>query len=334
MNDKTKSEYDIVPELDDIISKETGRIFVTCFSSNIFRIQTLINIANKRNKKVIPFGRSMNKYIELAIEQNILKNHKNVIKSVESLSKNHENTIILVSGCQGDFKSTLRRIALGDDSTFKLQQNDLFIFSSKTIPGNERKIANIINKLCESGCRIITSDDRMIHTSGHPGKDDLKKVYDLFKPTDAVPIHGESLFLQRHLEFIKENYPQTSPHLVYNHHSIFVDQNLKITTRENEPLDPILIHGNGIPIERKIISQRRKIATNGMVLISINKSSLDFKYNFSGIPDILFDEFLRREIKIIKMKDTDKYSETLRISVRRFLNSILGYKPVVVIHLL
>jgi ribonuclease J len=266
---ETPSEWDVIPSLEKIISESQSRIFITLFSSNVHRIRSILDLAEKYQFKVVPHGRSMISYIKSAQEDGILENYDRILKSHDQVKNKEENIIALLSGCQGDFLGTFRRVAMGEDSTFKLRSTDTVVLSSKPIPGNEKKISMMTNKLSEVGCKVITPADMLIHVSGHPGKKDLEKLYHEFAPTDIVPIHGETLFIREHIEHIKAVYPQANAHFILNFDEIHIDDKHIIKITQGEKLDPIIYHGKNIQIEKDKISERRKLACNGAVFLSL-----------------------------------------------------------------
>lgn len=136
---ETPSEADLIPILDQIYSEAESRIFITCFSSNIHRLMTFISLCKKHNKKLIPHGRSMISYLNTANELGMIPDFQSVVKMAESFTGSDENVVVLLSGCQGDFRGTFRRFCVGEDSQFKPRPTDTVILSSKAIPGNEKK---------------------------------------------------------------------------------------------------------------------------------------------------------------------------------------------------
>jgi ribonuclease J len=342
-NEETPSESLIIPEMEDIFSSTDKRVFITLFSSNIHRIQTIINAAKKYNRKVIPYGRSVNSYINTATEIGILENTEGVIKSAESYSDKEEKIIVLLTGCQGDFRGTMRRVSNGDDSRFKPRSTDTFIFSSKPIPGNEKKINMLINKLYEQHVKVITANDRLVHVSGHAGKLDLIRLYNEMQPTHIIPIHGETSFLHEHFNFINNNYKSAQALLAYNYTSIDITKDLDVAMVNEEVHPPILIHGDYKIIEREAISQRRKLACNGSIFISINTDTLQrakvkFTIDYLGLPKLIdahtedFNELLNIELKSRKIKLLERTADEIRIFTRRFFNEKLGYKPITIVH--
>ena len=342
---KTPSETDIIPVMDELFQGAEKRIFITCFSSNIHRLMTFISLAKKHGRKLIPHGRSMISYLNTANELGMIPDFDSVVKMAESVTPNQDNVVVLLSGCQGDFRGTFRRFCMGEDSTFKPRKDDLVLLSSKSIPGNEKKISLLMNKIAEIGARVITAQEKMIHVSGHPGRDDLTHLYEQYQPTDIVPIHGESSFIRAHIEHIKKSYPTAIPHYFLNFDEMQVDTDLNLKIVPGEKLDPVIIHGKQIVLEKEKISERRKLACNGSVFVSlkVSKSLTDVEkisFTFQGLPTLItksddkFRRFLENYFVQISFKDMDKTTEELRIAIRKYFDQILGYKPQTFIHIL
>lgn len=339
----TPSEFDLIDSFESIFQNLNHRAFVTMFSSNIHRIHTILFLAEKYQFKVVPYGRSMISYINTAIEEGFLPAFEKTLQSADSTKNNQENVIVLLSGCQGDFLGTFRRVSLGEDSLFKVRSTDTFILSSKAIPGNEKKINLLMNKISSFGAKLISPSDMLIHVSGHPGKNDLLNLYQEFMPTDIIPIHGEVHFIREHISFIKSTFPLACPHFVLNFDEVHFNSEMKIQIVEGEKHDPVIFHGNHIVLEKEKISERRKMACNGSIFLSVKLDHLS-KYkshliHLLGIPKIItenrqhFDEFLFNELQKINFKDHEKSSEELKISIRRYFDSKLGYKPTTVVHI-
>jgi ribonuclease J len=341
VNAKTPSENDLIHDLDHLIGGDEQRLFITLFSSNIHRISNICSLAKKHKRKIVIMGRSVDNYLRAGLVGGFIKDIDETDLFEPAQVKNLETRLlVIVSGCQGDFLSALRRISYGEDSTFKLNENDKVIFSSKVIPGNEKKISRIMNKISEHGSKIATAYDYAIHASGHPGREDLSILLDLIKPDIYIPIHGESFFLVRHSEWVKEKYGLESK-VIYNGTSVdlYADLSWKTSIFSNQ--EPILIHGNGIEIERSQISQRRKMACNGTVFLSVDRKKKIIKLSFQGLP-LIVDDLSSKLEKLILSKITgdlsgrknDYTEEQLRIAVRQFFKSNLGYKPVSIVHLI
>lgn len=329
---KAYSEFELIQGIDEIIQEAPSRLFLTQFSSNIHRMQTILNSCHKHGKKLIPVGRSMEFYLSTAEEVGILEVPPKTLKNIKEVDFNNRNNVFLVAGCQGDFFSSLKRIVFGEYKDIHLKPEDTVAFSSKVIPGNEKTIFRMYNKIIEAGAHLITAKNTLIHASGHPGQKDLHQVLTDLPFTDHLPIHGESLFLKRHQEFVQTHYPKIKSHIALNFDTIELKTNGDVNVIQGENLAPILIHGQGVEIERSQISQRRKVAQNGLAIISVASSQV--RINLLGLP-VFCDEhidhlesLLRNHYrKHLKKRKPDFIEQELAHKLRRYFKELIGYKP-------
>jgi len=334
-NHKT-SEASLPAEFDKIFKENKSRIFVTLFSSNIERLATIINSAIKHKRDIILCGRSLVTNYGIGLAHEMVTFSDRVYNYKDYPDPESDNQVVLLSGCQGDLRSALRRVATDEDVIYHLRPSDLFIFSSKTIPGNEKDVISIINALAKKGCHMITAYDSPIHASGHSSKEELTSFYKLFKPTHVIPIHGEHVHLRKHVEFAQKK--KIDSYFVANGQQLTVyPSHLEINELESK--ENIFIHGEkNKEIEKATLNQRRKIAENGLmsctVILSGGKLIPDIE--FIGLPEsankiknqlihIISQEYVRSPIH------DEKWSEHLRILLRKTYSSIYGYKPITVV---
>jgi ribonuclease J len=327
-NLKTKEEDELYETLDPYFKKD-ARLFITFFASNSFRLRTILNLAKKNRRTVVTYGASMKNYLEVAKKSEFLDDTTSGTYDVDEIDPEDKSLVILVSGCQGDFKSAVRRIASREDKYFQLKKEDIFVFSSKTIPGNENKISTILNKITEEGAEIVTSDDDFVHVSGHAGKEDLTMLYKSYRPTHFVPIHGESYFLKRHLEFFSKTNKEAKSHLLFNFDQLNCDL---WTVKKNEEKSPILVQTKDITISKEKIKERRKMAQGGVILVSIDIKRRNFKVTTKGLPEIIEEKKIFHIVEKYIKKTRFFNLEELRILIRKSISRITGVKPEVYIH--
>jgi ribonuclease J len=340
LNDaKTTSEDELHHDLKALMNRPEERIFITLFASNIHRMNVIANAAKDAGRKIVIMGRSLKTYMDSALETGHADISPEELHLPDQVKGQTGKMLIFLSGCQGDFLSALRRFSFGEDGTFKPRPKDLVIFSSKVIPGNEKKIYRIYNKLTEFGATIVTAHDQLIHASGHPGKEDIRILLNNFVPNFYFPIHGESYLLKKHFAFICESFPKISCHLIYNYKEVILGEGT-IKIQEHEQKEPRLIHGKSIEIEKTQISQRRKMATQGAVFISFYKTSSQLEITHLGLPllandllDKLKSKLLEQIRKDLISRDENYFKDQLKISTRQFFNNFLGYKPMTEVHL-
>lgn len=336
---KTHSESEVTDDLRELISNNK-RTFITLFSSNIHRVRNILELASKAKKTVTTIGRSINSYLDAAESSSLLKREDYKIKDLDAIQNyNDPNLVYIVTGSQGEHLGATRRIIIGEQKNITLNPSDQFIFSSKPIPGNEKKIYKLYNQLASVGCDIITFKDKLIHASGHPCKEDIKTLVGEINPTHYIPIHGETYFLKEHIKFIKSTFPHIETIFLTNYEGVqFKEKSFNLF--RISPIDPHLIHGKDIPIEREKVSERRKLACNGLAVISVNYKSHQITLETRGLP-VEADNCKSRIIDMIdfqtfsqlKNRDHDYIKEELRIKVRNTYKSFLGYKPITIINI-
>ena len=192
------SENDVKDEMSQVFSRYINRIVVTCFSSNIARIINIVHAAKKNNRKIALIGRSMKKNIEVAVKLRLIEDNNIFISEEEASLIPKENIVIICTGSQGEKRSALYRIAYNSHRNIHLEKDDVVIFSSRDIPGNEKSINTLKNLLIRQKVEIITADDDLVHVSGHGYAEEIKQMYNWTKPYISIPVHGEPMHLASH----------------------------------------------------------------------------------------------------------------------------------------
>lgn len=329
---KTGLEIDLAAPLEKEIEEHDGRIFITLFSSNIERIKTIAKIAVKLKIPLFSVGRSLQKYIQT---YNSIYHDPCLekIKDIDSFKiPNSKKSIVFLTGCQGEIRGALKRISKDEDKSVKLTPNDLIIFSSKAIPGNEVNIIKILNDLVKFGCRVINPFETPYHVSGHPGQEDLRYLYDAFNPTDVIPIHGEKFFLKKHLDFIQKNYPNAHSHYLENGQCLYTKN-----SNDDHTLD--FLDSKLNIINKNIISERKKLAFSGVLSISIKLSTRKISLSSYGVnwdEELEQRAFLNYLDKFVKKNFKSNFTvmqEDIRVEMRRYLKQNLGERPYVIVHL-
>jgi ribonuclease J len=337
----TPSEQSLKPGLRDLFSVQ-GRIFITLFSSNLIRLKNIISLAIMEKRRIVPIGRSVWNAISIGQECDFLAKSLPLYDegALNDTEINDPNNLFIVSGCQGEIRSAVNRVASGQDGKFKLKLGDRFVFSSKTIPGNENRMALIYSRITESGATIVTAHDELIHASGHPAQEDLKNYFENLRPAIVIPIHGETWFLKRLTEFAKNILSETQTHFMLNGQSlVFSENKTEIDYGIHHGLEPISYHGRKIPLSKTQINVRRKLASLGVILCSWERRKLSL--SLLGLPEFLQDGKEKRAEEfhswILKEANSNNHdpaslSEKLRIHIRQTYELLLGYRPVVEVH--
>lgn len=195
-----RSEASIGDAIADMMKEATGMVVATTFASNIARLKTLAMAAKKADRSVVLLGRAMRRMVEAATEVGILKGFPPVVSPEDALSMPRENVMLLVTGSQGERRAASAQLAQGNYMGIKLKDGDTFLFSSKTIPGNERGVIRIMNQLSELGVDVIDDAGGKYHVSGHANRPDLERLHQITKPQTLIPMHGEHRHLREHVK--------------------------------------------------------------------------------------------------------------------------------------
>jgi len=187
--------------LRQLILAAKGRVAVTTFASNVARLRAVAEAAAEAGREVIIVGRAMDRVADVAGELGMLDGLAGFRSAERFKSIARDRCVLLLTGSQGEQRAALARVAEGEHPEVTLSSGDTVIFSSRAIPGNEKAIGKIVNNLAKMGVEIITDRDALVHVSGHPRKDELRRMYEWVRPKIAVPAHGEALHLSLHRDF-------------------------------------------------------------------------------------------------------------------------------------
>jgi ribonuclease J len=198
------SERDVAATLTDLVASAPGRVAVTTFASNIGRIRAVAEAAAAAGRSVVVMGRAMQRAIGVARETGHLDGVPAFLDDQAWSTLPRDRVVALLTGSQGEGRAALARIASGDHRQVSLAQGDRMIFSSRTIPGNERAVGGIQNALAAAGIEIVTDRDALVHVSGHPRRGEMVRMYEAVRPRIAVPVHGEALHLATHAKFARD----------------------------------------------------------------------------------------------------------------------------------
>lgn len=338
------TEHDVSNSLAEIISNEKGRVAVTTFSSNVGRILSIARAAKEAGRQVLLVGRSIKRSVSVAQELGYLDGIDAFLSEEDYPYIPRDKIVMVLTGSQGEQRAALSKLSRDEMRSLALTAGDTVIYSSRSIPGNERAIIDTQNRLTDMGVKIITDHDALVHVSGHPRRSDLKKMYEWVKPDILVPVHGEALHLAA----------QTALGRQVGIKRVAEIRNgdmLKLAPEPVEVIDEVpvgLIYkdGNLIGNEDELgISERRKLSYVGQVSASF---LLDKHYNLADVPEVvsfglpetddegnLIDEIITDTIETTidsisraKRKDDDLLREAVRRAIRAEVNEIWGKKPV------
>ncbi len=289
----TSSERVVGKTLENIFQNAKQRIIIATFSSNVHRVQRIIENAVKFGRKVAVSGRSMENVVALAIDLGYLDIPPGTMVDLK-MTRNipDEKLVIITTGSQGEPMSALSRIASGEHKAIKLKKGDMVILSSTPIPGNEKTVSNVVNKLFEKGAEVIYSDIADIHVSGHACQEELKLLHSLIKPKFFMPVHGEYRHLIQHAHLAESlGLSNENIFVLENGDALNVSRQKASITRGKVEADAILVDGLGVgDVGNIVLRDRKMLSESGLIIVvaAIEKGS---NHVVSG-PDIISRGFV------------------------------------------
>lgn len=289
----TASERVVGQTIENIFRNSKNRIIIATFSSNVHRVQKIIENAVKVGRKVAVSGRSMENVVALAIELGYLNIPAGTLVDLK-MTKNipDDKLVIITTGSQGEPMSALSRIASGEHKAVKLKKGDTVILSSTPIPGNEKTVSNVVNKLFEKGAEVIYSDIADIHVSGHACQEELKLLHSLIKPKFFMPVHGEYRHLVQHARIAESLGMKKENIFVLNNGDILnVNTRKAHVEKEQVEADAILVDGLGVGDVGNIVLRDRKLLSESGLMIVVAAIEKESHLVVSG-PDIISRGFV------------------------------------------
>ena len=267
----TPSEKNVGETLEALFRKAEGkRIIVASFSSNIHRIQQIIDASEKAGRKIFLSGRSLENTTAISIELGYMRVSDGVILPIDRLRNyRDEDVVIITTGSQGEPMSALSRMALGDHKKVSIDSNDFVIISATPIPGNEKTVANTINELMKLGAEVIYEKSLGIHVSGHAAQEEQKLILNLVKPRFFIPVHGEQKHLRRHESTaLSVGIPQENI-IVPDLGAVIELTSEKAVMRTGLPVGRVFVDGTGVcDVGKSVLRDRKNLSTDGVVVVS------------------------------------------------------------------
>lgn len=348
---RTPSEQAVIPAFEEIFEQAEGRLFVSTFSSSLHRLQIVFDVARMYGRKVCVLGRSMQKNVEIADDQNLLTiGHGEAISLSDARALDDDEIVYLVTGSQGEMRAALWNLATGTYKGLEIDKGDTVILSARIIPGNEKNISRLIGHLYKRGANIIEEKRRLVHVSGHASQEDIKIMVETARPKYLVPIHGEYRMLFRHKEYVKNHVPGYSDEniiLIENGDVLEFDEHGARVLEKRELYKTFIDEESSEAIEYDIVRERKKLAYGGAVslVVSIDRNSGEIasepQIEFQGVagfdPSNGFAGDARSAMSqaVAAMKrehiaDRNILKEALRIALKKYIQQELGTKPVIV----
>ena len=346
----TGSETEVIEAFEEIFTSATGRIIVAAFSSSIYRMQIVVDLAAQFDRKVAFVGRGMMQNSEIAQRLGYLRLPAGIqIRDSEIGSYPAQDVLCLTTGSQGEPMSALSRIAIDEHRHVKLGEDDTVVISARAIPGNEKAIGRVINHIARRGANIIHEGIKHVHVSGHGSEEELKLMLSLVRPRYFVPVHGEYRQLAHHARVAGRVFAGRDPRpeilLAENGDIIHIDA-AGARLAGKAPVGRVLIDGTRTgEIGDEVLRDRRHLAEDGLVVpvVAINKQT----GMLEGVPDIITRGFVMEDSEALladgakvlsdvmdhasfeERTDQGIIKEKLRVELRRFFRKRSGRRPFV-----
>lgn len=347
---RSPSEAEVAKSITELVKAAKGRVAVTTFASNVARLKAVAIAAKAADREVVVVGRAMERVVQVARETGYLDGVQS-FRSAEVYGHLPQDKVLaLCTGSQGEPRAALARIANDDHPEITLNRGDSVIFSSRTIPGNEKAVGAIINGLVLQGVEVITDRDQLVHVSGHPRRDELRDMISWTRPQLLIPVHGEALHLNEHAKLARAaGVPR-----------VLVCRNGDLV--KLGPGDPGIIgqvpagrlYKDGTILEdskSRAVVERRRMAFSGCAFVAIvmteqGELADDPAVELVGIPeknragepfdDIVFDAVVStvEGLPKARRRDADALAESVRRAVRSVINEHWGKKPPCLVHVL
>jgi ribonuclease J len=340
------SEATVRANLTELIGSLTGRVAVTCFASNVARVESVALAAEAAGRSVALVGRSLRNLDAAARSCGYLRGVPAFLGEDDLDDVPDDNLLMLITGSQGEPRSALARIAADQHRNVALGEGDTVIFSSSVIPGNERAIGAVQDNLVRHGVQLITAEDALIHVSGHPGREDLRQLYDWVRPQISVPVHGEWRHLSAHAALAQEL--GVKPMLLENGDILSLSAS-GAQVVDSAPVGRLAVDGGRlVPLSGGVLAARRRMLFNGVVLASVAVDAQGrlrgpAKLSAPGLFEAEDPEALRvgqafatllGEMPGPLLQDEEGFAEAARSALRRALGRRLQKRPLVDVHVL
>jgi len=337
------SESDVRKSLLTIMENKQKRIIVTSFASNVARMESIFYCAKKTGRQISLVGRSMHRIYKAAKQCGYLSNLIAPLDPRDAKKIDRKKIVYLCTGSQGEPNGAMMRISNYQHPDVIMEKNDTVIFSSKIIPGNEKKLYKLHNQLVKNGIEVVSEENHFVHVSGHPNREDLKEMYNWVKPKSVIPVHGEHRHMIEHINFAKE---MQVPHPVQVENGDIVQlyPGDKPEVNDKAPVGRMYVDGKlSVGEDSQSLKERINISYNGIleVTILINNSGLMVKnpiISFKGIPsngessNFVFDlaDKIKNTCKTYSLKSSKQEQnliEEVKSNCRKVVKEKTGKRP-------
>ncbi|WP_417205114.1 ribonuclease J [Antarctobacter sp.] len=341
-----RSEATVGPAVEKLVAEAKNMVVATTFASNVARVKTLAEAGDRAGRSICLLGRAMRRMIEASVETGVLSGFPKVIGPEDVSQMPRENVMLLVTGSQGERRAASAQLSRGKYNGIELKEGDLFLFSSKTIPGNEREVIRIMNQLSEKGVDIVDDSMGDYHVSGHANRPDLETVQNIVNPQVVIPMHGEHRHLREHVRLAEGN--RRAGVLAVNGMMVELSGNEPRVVEYVETGRTYLDGSVQIGALDGIVRDRIRMALNGHVVVTVILDEQDEPLgepwcDLMGLPetgrshaplvDVLeedLSQFIGRAGDKVRTDD-DKLEEGLRRVARQTALKEIGKKPEVTV---
>ncbi len=341
------SEADLLESLTELIAGRSGRVAFACFASNVARLETIARAAAAADRSTALVGRSLRRMDEVARQCGYLADIAPFVSEQHVGYLPRGNAALICTGSQGEPRAALARIASGAHPHVALEAGDTLVFSSRTIPGNERDVARLQDRFLRQGVELVTSKDAFVHVSGHPAREELRRMYGWVRPQAAVPVHGELHHLRAHARLARDcGVPEVA--------EIEDGALLSLARSGVTRLADVSVGRRGLdgrrlaPLDSDAVRARRRLAGEGVVAASVvlggrGRRLEGLRISSQGVAAEGEAEALAAELdrcathaverlSALQRRDEDKVADMLRAAIRRHIRAEYGRRPLIEVH--
>ena len=342
------SEGDVARGMKQVIADAPGRVAVTCFASNLARIQAVADAAADCDRDVVVVGRAMHRVISVGRMLGLLNARARFVDESAFGYLPPDKALLLCTGSQGEPRAALTRIAYGRHQSISFSPGDRLIYSARVIPGNDREVGSVLNALVDAGVDVVTDRDALVHVSGHPRRGELQQMYGWLRPEVAIPVHGEAVHLQAHANFARE---AGVPEVVEARNGDMIRLAPGPAGKIDETRSGRLIKDGRLILSEQdsSVRERRKLAQVGLVTVAFAIDGAgdlagDIEAEIDGVPaldedgnamiDITLDaaEAVLAGLPRKRRMSAEKQRDIVHRAVRAAVSDVWGKKPIVHVH--
>ena len=339
--DAGRSEASVGPAITELVKSARGMVVATTFASNIARVKTLADAGIAAGRSVVLLGRAMNRMVSAGVEVGILKDFPKTFSAEEAKDIPRENLMILATGSQGEHRAATAQLSRGKYLGLSLKAGDLFLFSSKTIPGNEKSVSRIVNAFSEMGVDVVDDSMGDYHVSGHANRPDLATMHKIIEPQFLIPMHGEHRHLREHVKL----------GAMGGIAGVLAPNGVMVNLSGNKPKVAEYVETGRTYLDGRVqigaydgvVRDRMRLALNGLVVVTLivenDKPLGDAWCEVRGLPetgisraplvDVLENDITQLLMRADRktLRDDDKLEEAIRRMARKVARDEVGKKP-------